>query len=335
VAMRIFFNQLTLTSNQQKFWVRASSNYTVNNDEFDSYDNASDLYAMMKQENNNTQFILHGCMDFHIWKKLALSNLAKRCSCIFWGTEIYRYEKPNKSIKSYLSQFIHMVMVKRLNKVVTLNPGDALLVNKYLKSNNAQVLPYPLIGLSKPKKTENKKLLPLKIMIGNSAASSNEHCYTLEQLAHLAKYDVEIIAPLNYAGSQDYIEKVSIFGKSIFKDKFNVITQLLDKKEYEELLSDVDISIFSHQRQQGLYVVYSMLLMGKPMFLRKQTSSYSNLQALGFEVYSTESLSAFSFEQLVDLSGSYNKVNASLIDAHFSEKALSPKWTALLNELVM
>jgi len=253
---------------------------------------------------------------------------------VFWGAELYRHNKKHRTIKQHIAQYIHQFLIFRFKYVITLNPGDAQLVQHYLKRKKVQVLPYPLIGLSKNNTvTSHRANSTYKILLGNSAAASNEHKFALQQLTHLAAENIEIIVPLNYAGNPDYIQQVIDYGRLLFADKFTPITDMLQKSAYDDLLARVDMTVFAHQRQQGLYVAYAMLLMGKPMFLCSSTSSFSNLNSLGFSVYATENLASTAFKQLVNLMETVNTDNQQLMEQHFTEQALAPKWSVFLNEL--
>jgi len=335
--MITFFTEKCTLAEEQMFWVKQQKpdENALSEKITQTYASPSDLMIKLGQLPKSAQVVFHGLMDVPIWRKLVFSSIASRCSCIMWGTELYRHGRANRAFKFYLTQLNHAILVKRFNKVIALNPGDAKLVSSYLKRNDAQVLPYPLIGIKKPESliASNLEQAPLKILVGNSAADSNEHIYALKQLAHLASDNVEIIVPLNYAGSEFYIKKVIKAGHELFSGKFKPITHMLDKAAYDNLLASVSLSIFAHQRQQGLYIAYSMLLMGKQMFLRQQTSSFSNFKALDFDVYSTESLTDYSFEQLSDLVKVPSEHNSTLMDMHFTEHALAPRWSTFLNGL--
>lgn len=297
------------------------------------YNTSKEIVERIGKIDDNTQVIFHGVFDIHIWRRLVLKNKASQCSCVFWGAELYRHGKNNRSLKQYLAQAIHALLVKRFHKTVTLNPGDASLVERYLYKKDSAVLPYPLIGLTVDDNTEAIQNRPLKIMLGNSAAESNEHIYALQQLSHLKDNNVEVITPLNYAGSDNYVQSVITRGTEIFGDRFVPITNMLTKCQYDNLLKDIDLTVFAHQRQQGLYVAYAMLLMGKPIFIPNTTSSFDNLTSLGFNIFTTQSLSNFSYEELATNSSKPDQHNKSLMQSHFTEKALAPKWSSFANGL--
>lgn len=149
----------------------------------------------------------------------------------------------------------------------------------------------------------------------------------------MSKKNVEVIAPLNYAGNEKYIKTVINYGYKVFGDKFTPLTKMMTKASYDQLLSTIHVTVFSHRRQQGLYVVYAMLLMGKPIFLREETSSFKALMEQGFEINRTESLLGMSFEILSQIAFSKNSKNSSLMNTTFTEDALSPQWSNFLNGL--
>jgi len=333
--MESFFSEQCTLSVRQEFWVKKGLKPT-SSEKFKTYESATELVHLLSRLPSNHKILFHGLFDFQIWRKLIFSSVVKRCSCVMWGAELYRHGESGRSLKSYISQVIHGVMVARFNSVFALTPGDAELVTQYLKRKKVDVLPYPLIGINKNKVEVNSldENQPLKILIGNSAAQSNEHRFAFKILAHLADENIQIIVPLNYGAEKEYIDEVVELGSNIFGNKFQPITNMLSKAEYDELLVNVDMSVFSHQRQQGLYVAYSMLLMGKAMFLRSSISSFSNFTSLKFKVYATEDLQSYSFKDLCTLAENKNLHNVKLINSHFTEAALAPKWNVSLSKLV-
>lgn len=345
LPMQKFFSEQCSVDHKQEFWVKApinnkgqlekSTSSTVSAKAFKYYRNAKELVLWLTLLPKSARIIFHGLADVHVLRRLLFSSLVKRCSCVIWGYELYRYQQNKRSIKLYITQLIHKLVFKRINKVITLTPGDGVLVTHILKRQSSEVLAYPLIGvLPMSKKSKNKNAnSALKILVGNSAAKSNEHIEAFKQLANLAGENIEIIVPLNYASSGDYREQVITAGQNTFSDKFTPITTMLNKTDYDALLSDVDMTVFAHQRQQGLYVAYSMLLMGKPIFLRSDTSSYQNFSSLGFGVSPLANLVNTSFIDLVALADKPNKSNQALMNNHFTEQALAPKWSQALNDL--
>lgn len=344
--MQSFFTKTCQVRSEQFFWVKQTIKNTEagksepaaisdTNSPFVYYESNEQLFSYLAELPDNAKIVFHGLFDIHTWRRLLLHPMVKRCSCVIWGTELYRHRKPHRSWKDFVALWLHRLLLSRFANVFALTPGDAALVTRYLKRKDVAVLAYPLIGLvsEQHRPLSYSSAQPLRILVGNSADESNEHLNAFAQLAHLADGNIEIIVPLNYAGSSDYIDEVICAGKKLFADKFIAITNMLEKTAYDQLLSTVDITIFAHQRQQGLYVVYAMLEMGKAMFLRGTTSSYSNLSALGFDVKAFETLPEFNLEQLSQLVIAPNTCNQGLMAEHYTEQALAPKWSKMLNML--
>ena len=106
---------------------------------------------------------------------------------------------------------------------------------------------------------------------------------------------------------------------------------MLDKNGYDNLLADIDMTVFSHHRQQGLYVIYAMLLMGKPVYLRKETSSFKNFKSLGFAINTFDALANLTTTEILEQVQVPNINNQHLMKSNFTEQALAPQWSSMLN----
>ena len=340
LPMYRFFTRLKDVSFEQVFLVRSpKAGNPLSADELGLryYQDAGDLLAQLYALPKQSKIVFHGLFDLkNICSKLLFSSLARRCSCVFWGAEIYRHTTKNKNLKQRLVQAMHLLALRRFEKVLCLNPGDAALVKKHLYCDKAGVLPYPLLSkqFSFNESNNTEMPSPLKFLVGNSAAASNEHLYALEQLKHLAGEDIEIYLPLNYGGEPEYVEQVIGRGRELFGDKVKPLVKMLKQDEYDALLAKTHIAVFAHQRQQGLYVAYAMLQTGKRLFLRRDTSSFDNLSALGFEVNQTEQLAKISIDSHRQSASRLNAENARLFESNFTEQALLPKWREFFISIV-
>ena len=72
--------------------------------------------------------------------------------------------------------------------------------------------------------------------------------------------------------------------------------------------------------------------MGKPIFLLQSTSSYKNLSELGFNIHATDSLAEMSAAEFAQVITSQDSTNQQLMQSHFTEAALAPKWYKQLSE---
>lgn len=331
IPMQQFFSTQCKPSCEQLFWVKSAA--PING--FTNYENNDELFALLNNVDKNAQVVFHGLFDMHTWKKLLFNSIVKRSSCVLWGGELYRHTKAGRTIKQRIVHGLHALLINRFKQVFALNQGDAQLAQKVFKRKHVAVLPYPLIGMQVIKRdgAENTSEQVIKILVGNSASPSNNHIDALNKLAHLAGDNIEIVMPLNYAGEPEYVERVIKHAHSLFKDKVTAITSMLSKTQYDALLNEVSMTVFAQQRQQGLYVAYAMLLMGKPLFLLGSTSSFTNLSALGFKLHKTDLLADLSFNELAYLTSTFDSNNANLMQQHFTEAALAVQWRKTLERL--
>lgn len=327
LPMSRFFLSHCKTQQAQCFIVKSSD--TELDSHFECYTNVEQLKALVSAKPAESVILFHGVFDVHVWKAFAFSPLLKRARCVFWGAELYRHKKPVTNFKERLARLLHKIFIKRQQQVYALNAGDALMASAIF-GRDVAVMPYPLIGVKAP--TSRPKPSPIKILIGNSAAPSNNHAEIIEALSRWKNEDIEVIAPLNYGGEAGYVEQVCKIGQERLGDKFKPITAMLAKEQYDTLLSDVHCTVFAQERQQGLYVAYAMLLMGKPMYLLSHTTSYTNLTGLGFEIKKTDDLAQTSFVDFASACQAYNDKNASLMQQHFTEEALAPKWLQVMSK---
>ena len=325
LPMKQFFMRLDNSVDfKQSFWAWAHPEQKQNAD-IEYYQDNQDLIIKMRAEPATTRFVFHGMFSRRLWLHLVCSRFPARSSWVCWGAELYQHNSNKLTVKGLLARWLHTVLVARLQQVFALNKGDGDLIQKLLWQRPVTVLPYPLIG-SEGLNIEKDNTEPKIILVGNSGASSNEHIEALTWLAHFADCPMKVVVPLNYGGTPEYVDEVIKYGQDLFADKFVPITDMLDKNEYDKLLASVDVGVFAHYRQQGLYVVYSLFLRRKKMYIRSSTSSYESLIANNFVVFASEDITSQSFSEFTDLDIATIESNAKLMQFTYSEEALLPKW---------
>lgn len=330
--MKSFFEQLKLSvTYSQHFWTWRHPDQTEK-EGFDYYSDSKELLIRMRQAPQSTRFVFHGFFDRSLWPRLVLSSLPKRCAWVCWGHDIYQHLEKKRGVKLRVMHYLHGMLARRFITNCSLNQGDAALIGNRLKSKNVNVLPYPLIASNGQRPTRDPKQ-PKVILVGNSASPNNEHIQALTWLSQYADENIRIVVPLNYAGPKDYIELVINKGQALFGNKFEPITQMLDKTQYDELLVNTDIVVFAHKRQQGLYVVYSALKQGQKMYMRSDISSFSALQQSGFFISPAENIRDMIFVDFTHTDQVQAATNRRLMMATFSEEALLPQWDKMLNSL--
>ena len=171
-------------------------------------------------------------------------------------------------------------------------------------------------------KEVNKKYIA--IQVGNSADYSNNHFEIFEKLKKFK--NIRIYCPLSY-GDKIYADKVIKKGKEIFGEKFIPITKFLEYSKYLEFLSQIDIAIFAHNRQQAVGNITSLLGMKKTVYLKERVTTYSMLKELGVKVKLFNTLD--SLERFED---DILEKNKEIIRESFSEKRLIEDWKKIFED---
>lgn len=332
LPMMAFFKEYCKDMEPQEFWA-----FTPSKSEKDStvqyYEDEVELSKWLKATDSSAVILIHGSFRPKTWLKLCLHKKLKQSSYIFWGAELYRYQK-QLSFKQLLIKKLHQLMLKRMRNLVCLNSGDALLAEKLTGKKDIAVIQYPLqtkqlSALSLSAIEENagieQKTKELRILAGNSAAASNNHKELIDLFYPHRDKPLSLIMTLNYGGSSEYVNEIVHYGKERLGDRFFPITQMLSKSEHNELLASVDGCVFGHERQQGLFVAYAMLYLNRHVFMKQAVSSFDYLSGLGFNIKSTESIQDMSWQQLLSLFCECQN-SRKIVEQRLVEEALAPKW---------
>lgn len=274
----------------------------------------------------------HDCIILLLINK----KLNKKLYWLVWGSDLYMkikysiYDNYSKtyvkySIKEKLFAFFFRIVeklaIKKITKIGTIIDGDyQLAVRNFHKNferlNFFYVNPLSFELYSKLKKTEKVST----ILVGNSGDPSNNHFSILKFLP--SDKNFKIICPLSY-GDKNYISNLIQFGIEKFGENFVPLTSFLDKSEYLKLLADVDVSIMNHYRQQALGNIFSLLALGKVVYINSLSTVYDFLLSKGIFVYDTQQLLSgkssimdmLDYEQLV-------KNKEVIMDINSKEKSL-------------
>lgn len=292
------------------------------------------LLRALKAESGKAEFVFHSMLCRWLWLRLFLSSINARSHWVCWGADLYQHILNEPTFKQRVAKQIQSWACQRMRSVKCLNPGDARLLTQVLGRTQVDVLPYPLVGVSAPDSfmpfAEGEEL---SLLLGNSAAQSNNHIELIDAVSPFAQQAMKAYMPLNYAGSPEYVEQVIKYGKEQLGEAFIPITDMLSKSEYDQLLASIDGAVFAHNRQQGLYVAYYMMLHGKKLFLKDTTSTFENFQHYGFHIESLRQLSHQEFEKVCSFDDSLRTHNQSILMSHFTEQALGRHWGKFFSDI--
>jgi len=227
------------------------------------------------------KIIIHVLWDKRFIKLLLLQPwLIKKCYWMMWGGDFYNYENESANKKRLIGKIRHFISLFR---------GDFELVKKWYCTYGElhECIAYPVqLFEATTLPPANNHSGTTTILLGNSADPSNNHKAALELLKIYREEGkaFQIICPLSYGG--DWQAKIIVkLGKDMFGDDFTPLTEYISFEKYNELLNNIDIAIFNHNRQQGVGNVTSMLAKGKKVFLNRNNILFDFFKGLDIEVY--------------------------------------------------
>jgi dTDP-N-acetylfucosamine:lipid II N-acetylfucosaminyltransferase len=159
------------------------------------------------------------------------------------------------------------------------------------------------------------------ILVGNSAAITNNH---LEIFTMLAVQDLgarKMIIPLSY-GPTEYRDAVIERGRSIFGDHILPIRDYMPLADYNNLISECSVVIMNHRRQQALGNIGAMLYRGAKVFLEPNSPVYVFLKAHGAHVFSNSILSNRNDEVFAPLDNMQISTNRKILDSIWGHDAV-------------
>lgn len=170
--------------------------------------------------------------------------------------------------------------------------------------------------------SSKKNYTTVNILLGNSAAQTNNHLDALEVLKKLQ--NITVYCPLSYGGTQEYVDMVITRGKQLFGINFIPILNFMTREEYMEFYTSIDIIYMFHNRQQAFGNICTALTMGKPVFLKNQNTLKGYLDAMRIKTYDVNEITSSKLIGIIKESKESSKNNYEILKLSISkEKRLS------------
>jgi len=277
------------------------------------------IFDLLKFLYNANKIIIHGLWVEKLNQLLFIQPwLLKKCYWVMWGGDFYFPQKQSKIKKE---------LIKKIRHVVTYIDGDV----DYIKENYGANPVYHkcfmylsnIFDENRYQKCEKINKNELWILIGNSADETNRHEFVFSKLKKIKNEKIKLIVPLSYSGGEEYKSKVIEIGKKEFGERFVPLTKFLSYEEYLNILYNVDIAIFAHNRQQGMGNTIQLLGLGKKVYLNRDTSQWRLFEDLGIKVYDVNGE--------IDLSINNEELenNKKIIKEYFSYENLKLQWDGI------
>lgn len=261
-------------------------------------------------------------------------KILKKSTWIVWGNDVYSYNKRNKNIKTRLYESLRRNIIPVFPEIAAFVAEDVDFIRDKYKSK-AEYVPilYPIpVNLNNLKFVSGKRETDKPVfLLGNSADPSNMHIEVLEALSKHKDADLRIYCPLSYGGTMPYKQEVIAIGKRLFGENFIPLTELLDASGYANLLSEVDIALMNHNRQQGLGNILALLYLGKKVYMRTNITSYHFFYRNKAAVFDIEEIKT---SDLDDIRRKPEEIsnNKAIVEHIIDEKNYLLLWQNLLNK---
>lgn len=269
--------------------------------------------------------------SLYLWYSLGF--LLKKATWIIWGGDLYYFQNSEKTLKTHIYEFLRKGALKNIRRIACFIKGDFELAKK-IYSPDAKytyvcyLIPTDFDYLETLEFKSEGSANSHKVLVGNSASKSNNHYEIIEKLSSYK--DIEIVCPLSYGNVNGYAENLIDYSKSIYGERFIPVVEMMEPKEYSNLLNDIDVAVMNHSRQQGLGNVLSLLYLGKKVYLRKDTTPFSYFESIGVRIFDTLEIEKEDPQSLFEFPDEDRKRNREIIKKEFSEENYIRLWTNVL-----
>jgi len=267
------------------------------------------------------RIIMHGDTLVHFFAIFPF--FLNKTSWIIYGQELYGLKKSQN-----IHQKIKEIVLSKVKYHITHIKGDSDLANCVLHSKaKFQYSPMYLSNVAdtsdfKPVMVSEKS--KLKVMVGNSTDPTNNHEGIFSKLLPY-KDDIEFVyCPLSYGMYDSYKQKVIGSGQEMFGDKFIVIDKFMPFDAYKKFLSDMDVVIFDHNRQEAMGVTLTLLSLGKIVYVNPATTAFESLTDRGFKIFDNNLIQKEGLKINRDVSE-----NISRLQEYYSKKVFEESWNRI------
>lgn len=245
----------------------------------------------------------------------------------FWGGDFYCYRKKEIGFRSRLYQSSFIKKCEEAAGLIFLIYGEENVFKDICKVGNERcfVASMPTKIKGRLDINRHKKIGISRITIGNSATVENQHFEVFDMLSSFRLDGVEICCPLSY-GDINYMEKVKEAGKKFFGSNFMALERFMDFDKYIQYLADCDVGIFNNNRQQAMGNINFLLMLGKKVYIRKQTSMWNHYKKIGCTLFDIETIPQQTTDELLNISVEVSEKNKQAICNYTSDNHSVEQW---------
>lgn len=272
------------------------------------------------------------CFVFLLWPQ----SLFSRILWVIWGGDLYYFKNRPKGLKSVLREWLRRFVLPKFQYVSTLVPGDGELFREIYGFKGKiyrAFYPNPVTYDENVKNSKNYESNKPLVLVGNSADPTNNHEIVLKALREIYDGSFGVYVPIAY-GDNTYAEKIHKLAIYYFGNDAHVQREFLSPEIYSQILEEVKVGVFFHNRQQALGNILALLAMGKKVYIRSDTTSYDFLKSERFTVYDSYDILKPQFTSKELLGFSPIPQQREKVLSLFSDERAEREWRYMLNDIL-
>lgn len=170
------------------------------------------------------------------------------------------------------------------------------------------------------------------ILVGNSAAATNNHLEIFNKIAHFRLNGRKVIVPLAY-GNERYSKIVVQKGSQLLQDKFDPVLDYMSQQDYIKVLSNCGVVVFNHYRQQAMANIIISMCLGLKIYLSRRSPVWSFLvTGQGAIIFATEEIDDEEIF-LRDITLEQKERNRKIILDYYGSEKVADRVKAMVNTL--
>jgi len=296
-------------------------------DKIKYFDNQIDLMKNLKinKYDNN---IFHQLSSPKVFMYLFFNyTLLKNSTWVIWGGDLYHVFINKLSIKYKLFDFIiRRQVINNLSKIVGMKNDFKLLKSRYKTNAKHYFALYPmpskLYTINEYSRIEKGIT---KILVAHSANAGNNHEDIFQKLLPYKDENIEIVCPLSYGDLVNgaVIEKR---GQELFGEKFHPLKEFMKPDKFSRLLEDIDVAVFSIDRQAAVGILTTLISLGKKVYYKKDVVPFDFYKENDIKIFDTNDLNNKYFDEFIEMKEDDQVKNIQNINEIYSQDNIIKRW---------
>lgn len=214
--------------------------------------------------------------------------------------------------------------------VFSVNPAETEMLREALPALRARYHALPSFTLEDVFEQGPPHMAGPDVLLGNSAAPTNNHLEAFELLAGALPPDARLVVPLSYGCSDPrYADHIEAAGRQRFGERFVPLRHWMPLAEYQNCLARCGSVLMNHRRQQAVGNLAASLHKGARVFLPRGNPLFTFFTGLGASVTPVEAIATDPALLCRPLDAATQSANRAAIAARFGRAAVLARVRAL------